>query len=248
VLSAEGVYCLTQDLHYSGTSGQAINITANSVTLDLNGHAVRSNSAANVQSVGVNVAGQKYFTIIDGTIAGFSRGVAVVDDGSTHSQGGLIANLKIQRSFLYGMLIACDGCVVRDNMVTDTNLPASFVGYGAVGIAVEGTGAQVRGNRVFNTYSTMSQGQQAYGFAVGASNSLILDNYTANEQLGSSPVTGFIISGVYDLLEKNQAQGFTTCYWLQGAGMKYRDNLSGGCTDAFDGGASGSGYDLGGNH
>jgi hypothetical protein len=245
-LSSAGVYCLTQDLTLAGTSGAAVTIAANSVTLDLNGHALRSNAAANVTTRGVKVVGQKYFSIIDGSIAGFAEAVYIAADGGNQPRGGLIADLKVQRSYYYGLLVICDGCIVRDNMITDTKTPASFATYEPQALAVEGTGDRVTGNRVFNTYP--QSGHSGYAIAVGAANSTIADNYAGNDQLGADPVYGFLISGASDLLTGNQAQGLPFCYWLQGVNMKYRDNLSGGCTDAFDGGTSGGSHDLGGNN
>lgn len=245
-LSSAGVYCLTQDLTLAGTGGAAVTIAADSVTLDLNGHALRSKAAGNVTTYGVKVVGQKYFSIIDGTLAGFAEAVYIAADGGTQPRGGLIADLKVQRSFYYGLLVICDGCIVRDNMITDTTTPAAFAAYEPKALAVEGSGDQVTGNRVFNTHP--QTGHAGYAIAVGAANSTIANNYAANDQLGTDPVYGFLISGASDLLTGNQAQGLPFCYWLQGVNMKYRDNLSGGCTDAFDGGAAGGNNDLGGNN
>ena len=245
-LSSAGVYCLTQDLTYAPISGSAVNITADSVMLDLNGHALRGTGASNVESVGVNVAGQKYFTITNGTIAGFSRGVAAVSDGKTRAKGGLIDHLKVQRSFLYGLLVDCDGCVIRDNMVTDTNVTASFPDEQAVGIALDGTGQLVTGNRVYNTFTLSNM--PAFAISASSSYSTVANNYVGNGSMGTNPTYGFIVSGQSVLLSNNQAELFSFCYWLQGVDLKYRDNLSGGCTDAFGGGASGGTHDLGGNN
>jgi len=242
-LSSNGRYCLTQDVAMGGTSGTAITIDADAVTLDLQGHTVRGNGAANVSTVGINVAGHKYFDIGNGSIAGFSRGVAVVADGATRSRAGVVHDLDVHRSFLYGLLIDCDGCSVRDNAVTDTSLPAGFNGYTVDGIAVEGTGDQVTGNRV---YSTRNANGETIAFAVGAANSTTARNGAFDTHGAGDNAYGFLISGVSSLLVDNTAQGFSTCYWVQGAAMKYRGNLANACATTYGGGASGSG-DLGGN-
>jgi len=242
-LSSNGRYCLTQDVSMGGTSGAAITIDADAVALDLQGHTVRGSGAANVSTVGINVAGHKYFDIGNGSIAGFSRGVAVVADGATRSRAGAVHDLDVHRSFLYGLLIDCDGCSVRDNAVTDTSLPAGFPGYTVDGIAVEGTGDQVTGNRV---YSTRNASGETIAFAVGAANSTIARNGAFDTHGASDNAYGYLISGVSSLLVDNTAQGFSTCYWVQGAAMKYRGNLANACATSYGGGASGSG-DLGGN-
>lgn len=69
-LSSNGRYCLTQDVSMGGTSGIAITIDADAVTLDLQGHTLRGSVAANVSTVGIHVAGHKYFDIGAGHSAG----------------------------------------------------------------------------------------------------------------------------------------------------------------------------------
>lgn len=242
-LSSTGRYCLTQDVSMGGTSGTAITIDADAVALDLQGHTVRGSGAANVSTVGINVAGHKYFDIGNGSIAGFSRGVAVVVNGATRSRDGAVHDLDVHRAFLYGLLIDCDGCSVRDNAVTDTSLPAGFNGYTADGIAVEGTGNQVTGNRV---YSTRNANGESIAFAIGAANSTIARNGAFDTHGASDNAYGYLISGMSTLLVDNTAQGFSTCYWVQGAAMKYRGNLANACATSYGGGATAFG-DLGGN-
>lgn len=245
-LSSAGVYCLTQDLVLAGTGGVAVFINADSVTLDLNGHALRSNAAGNMSTFGVSVVGQKYFTITDGTIVGFAQAVYVGPAGSTPAKSGLISNLKVQRTYTIGISALCDGCVVRDNMVTETNIPASFGGNAAIGIGVSGTGNQVIGNRVFNTFS--QPGDPAFGISVSGSNSNIANNYSVNDHIGSDATYGYSIIGANALLSANQAQGMSIGYNLTATNLKYRDNLSGGCTYAFNGASVGGTHDLGGNN
>jgi hypothetical protein len=244
-LSEAGVYCLTDDLKLAGSSGTAVTIATDSVTLDLDGHALRSKAAANTTTIGVSVVGRKYFSIVNGTLAGFAQAVYVRSNGDTPAKGGVLANLKVQRSFWNGLSIICDGCVVRDNVVTDTVVPETLSGYFANAIGVEGSGDLIIGNRVYNTASP--PGVQAVAFALGTTGSTISNNFAANAAATSDPVYGFLMSGVDDLLVANQAQNLRNCYWLQEQRMKYRDNLSGGCGTAFGGGLQAA-IDLGGNN
>ena len=243
-LSAAGVYCLNGDVDLAGSHGTAVTIATDSVTLNLDGHALRSRAGPNIATIGISAVGVKYFTIENGTLAGFAQAVYVSSDGDTPAKGGVLAGLKVQRSFWNGLSIDCDGCVVRDNVVTDTVVPATLNGYPAVAIDVEGTGALVTGNRVYNTVTLT--GLNALAFGLGTHNSTISNNFAANSAAGGATY-GFVMSGADDLLIGNQAEGFTNCYWLEEVRMKYRDNLSSSCTIAF-GGATGASTDLGGNN
>jgi len=243
-ISNAGVYCINQDLTLAGSTGSAVTIGADSVTLDLNGHALRSNAAANTATAGVTVVGHKYFTIIDGTIAGFAEGVNVESLASTpRSKGGLIADLKVQRSVAFGIGIDCDGCVVRDNLVTDTIVPASIAGFSALGISVVGTGALVSGNRVFNTHSVPT-GAEAFAIAVLASNSVVSQNYVSNDAIANPREYGILAGGANDIVSANQAQGMPIGFDFTVTSVKYRDNLQSGCTYGYNGTA----VDLGGNN
>ncbi len=244
-LTAAGVYCLNEDLDLAGNHGTAVTIATDSVTLDLDGHALRSRAAANIATIGVSAVGVKYFTIENGTLAGFAQAVYVRSNGDTPAKGGVLAGLKVQRSFWNGLSIDCDGCVVRDNVVTDTVVPATLTGYDAAAIDVEGSGALVTGNRVYNTVALT--GMNALAFALGTHGSTIANNFAANSTTTGGATYGFVMSGVDDLLIGNQADGFANCYWLEEVRMKYRDNLSSSCTIAF-GGAPGASTDLGGNN
>jgi hypothetical protein len=201
-LSDPGVYCLADDLQLAGSSGTAVTIAADSVTLDLDGHALRSKASANAATIGVSVVGHRYFNIVNGTLAGFAQAVYVRSNGDTPAKGGLLAKLEVQRSFFNGLSIVCDGCVVRDNLVTDTVTPSTLSGYYATAIGVEGSGNLVSGNRVFNTAS--ASGQSAFAFALGTSGSTVTNNFAANTIAGAAnSAYGFLMSGVDDLLLAN---------------------------------------------
>jgi hypothetical protein len=243
-ISSPGVYCINQDLVLAGSSGFAVNIAADSVTLDLNGHALRSNAAANTVTEGVVVVGHKYFTIIDGTIAGFGEGINVESLASTpRSKGGLIADVKVQRSVAFGIGVDCDGCVIRNNLVTDTIVPASISGFSAIGIGVAGTGALVTGNRVFNTHGKAA-GSEAFNLSLSASDSTLSQNYVANDEISNPSEFGVLVSGANDLVVGNQAQDMPVGFDFINGTTKYRDNLQSGCTVGFNGSA----IDLGGNN
>ena len=91
-ITVQGIYCLTGDLATSMTSGLAIDIQTNNVTIDLNGWKLGGLAAgAGTGTVGIFAWARKNITIRNGTIRGFYRGI-LLNDGSpyTASQGHLI--------------------------------------------------------------------------------------------------------------------------------------------------------------
>lgn len=243
-LSAAGIYCITQDLVLAGSTGNAVTIAADSVTLDLNGHALRSKAGANTATTGVGLSGHKYFTITDGTIAGFGNGIDVQSPSSgPRSLGGLIADVKVQRSVALGISVDCDGCVVRDNLVTDTIVPASISGYSSIGIGAAGTGNQVSGNRVFNTHAVPAAAE-AFAIYVTGSNSNIIRNYAANGAGANPREFGFVAAGADGIVSNNEVQGFPVGFDFVNSSVKYRDNTQAGCTTGY----AGTAIDLGGNN
>jgi hypothetical protein len=252
-ISSPGVYCLTQDLTYTQGSGAAVTIAADGVTLDLNGHALRYTDTPGPGSssiVGVSVSGHYYFSIIDGTIAGFFGGISVGSAQSKHARGGLIADLKIQRNTEGGIFAQCDGCVIRDNMITDTTIPASYppLSGNPYALQVFGNGNLVTGNRVYNTNPQAHT--SAYAIYIDAQNSTVSNNYVANDQIDiTSAIYGIWVADGNNLVTANQVQNMANCFWFVGTSAKYRDNLTANCIEDFGGGTGGVlGFDMGGNN
>jgi hypothetical protein len=248
-LSSAGLYCMNQDFSYAA-AGPAITIAADNVTVDLNGHtlkATRSPGDAEASFDGVAVSGHKYFSIIDGTISGFTIAVFVSDTSKAVAEGGLIANLQIVKS-PNPMGIFCNGCVVRNNIVTDTHPLSSQNTDSAVAILVDGTGNQVTGNHVFELANGSAATFGGAGIELDGSNSTASNNYVANTTFSTTSVLyGVHTTGTNMLVTDNQVQNIPYCYWLEATTTKYRNNLSSGCGEAFGGSAAPSG-DLGGNN
>jgi len=248
-LSKAGLYCLTDDLSHS-TGGAAIEIDADNVTVDLNGHtirATRSPGEAEVSYAGVTVSGHKYFSIIDGVISGFTFGVFVSDTFKGHAEGGLVADLKVIKAS-DGIAVSYAGCIVRNNIVTETTTVSGQNGATIYGVVVDGTGNQVTGNRIYATANGSANTHPGAALELEGTFSTASGNYVANEVPSPNTIVyGIHVTGSNMLLTDNQVENFTYCYWLEGASLKYRNNLSNGCGESF-GGAGVNQVDLGGNN
>jgi len=127
VISSQGVYCLKQDLSTSITSGSAIQITTNNVTLDCNGFKLGGLGAGpSTQAIGVMSPGRSNITVRNCNVRGFRFGVSLGFDGSVESRpsGNLVENNRIERSTFSGIYVAGDSSLIRNNLVFSTGLSA----------------------------------------------------------------------------------------------------------------------------
>ena len=248
-LSSAGLYCVNQDFAYGGV-GPAITIAADNVTVDLNGHTIRATRSpgdAEVSYEGVNVFGHKYFSIIDGTISGFTIAVLVGDSATASAEGGTIADLHIIKC-PNPMGIFCNGCIVKNNTITNTHPYSTEQSDSVFAMEVEGVGNQVTGNRIFDTSNGSAATLPGAAIELDGSNSIASNNYIANPTFNPASVFyGIHTTGSGMLVTDNQVQNIPFCYWLEASPTKYRSNLSSGCGEAFGGSATPSG-DLGGNN
>lgn len=112
---------------------------------------------------------------------------------------------------------------------------------------MDGTGNQVSGNRVYGTVNGSTSYFPAVGIELDGDNSTASSNYISNESIDPNTVVyGIHVTGTNMLLSDNQVQNIAYCYWLESPSLKYRNNLSNGCLEAFGRSAAGQG-DLGGN-
>jgi hypothetical protein len=125
-ISAAGTWCLRGTRYTSQTSGAAITIAADNVTVDCN-HFRISNLGADwrtTTAVGVYAGGgRKFATIRQCRLQGFNFGVKLAGDGH------IVEGNTIDRSRYIGVLTDGDGVQIRDNAITDTGGPSGYA-YG----------------------------------------------------------------------------------------------------------------------
>ena len=162
-ITQSGHYIITRNI--SVTSGDAITIQANEVTLDLNGKTIASSSTSGYLIAIAN--GYSNITIRNGFLAGGSEGVHY-SNSSTRTRLYL-ENLAIRNSASYGMeifgaehvdVISCriyssgsSGIYLHGGsaLFSGSVINSSVNGAGASGIELNGlTSGEVRGNTVLN--------------------------------------------------------------------------------------------------
>jgi len=114
-ITTQGVWCLRADLSTAITSGNAITVNANNVTIDCNEFKLgglgggAASTAWGVLSTRLNT------TVRNCNIRGFFRGVSL-----TNGSGYLVESNRFDGNLFYGIYVSGSGSVIRGNLVFDT--------------------------------------------------------------------------------------------------------------------------------
>jgi hypothetical protein len=137
-ITTQGTWCLRHDLSTAVTSGNAITIATNNVTIDCNDFKLGGLAAgAGTQTIGIYAAARLNTTVRHCNIRGFFYGVLFSgSDGGGH----VIEDNRFDGNSYVGLWVQGDGSAVRRNQVTDTGGSSAQTGsaYGVqTGYAVD---------------------------------------------------------------------------------------------------------------
>ena len=160
VITAPGVYCLTDDLGTTTVSGSAIEIQTNNVVLDLNGFKLGGLAAGSSTGAdGIFADGRRNITIKNGTVRGFYRGIRLLGNAN------VVEDIRAEQNWSIGIIVtgSLSGNIIRNNLVVSTggSTLAGQPDVSADGIFVAGDGVRVLNNDVINTF------KQGSGVATG---------------------------------------------------------------------------------
>ena len=155
-ITTQGIYCFTKHLATNMSSGNAITINTNNVTIDLNGWKLGGLAAGTgTSAIGIYAWKRKNITIRNGTIRGFYRGIWL--DGSspyTTSQGHLVEDIRAEQNTYVGIDVRGRGSIVRRNQVVDTGGSTTYATASAYGIVLTGPGVRALDNDIIGTAAT----------------------------------------------------------------------------------------------
>jgi hypothetical protein len=227
-ISTPGTWCLTHDLATAMTTGIAIWIEADDVTLDCNQHGIDSVSAT-THPVGVQAQGRRGITVRHCRFRAFSPAVFLTS--SAASAAHLVEDNRVDASRDTALMVDGDGTVVRRNHVVNTvaAVPGRFA-YGilasgnvdvldndvagvtadsgmAVGISTRGNhGGSVRGNRVRVRRNGGAGAVVGLHNVTGSERMVIRDNTVAGE--GQTDSHGIVCDTASDIASDNTISGF----------------------------------------
>lgn len=177
-ISAQGVYCLKQDLSTTVTTGQAINILANNVTIDCNGYKIGGLGAGlGTEAAGIAAFQKNNITIRNCNIRGFMFGVMLSHNAipdPIRPMGHVVENNRIGQSTRLAILLAGDGSVVRGNTISGVG--GNPYGENAIGIQVN-FNTDVIDNTVDEVVDVSASPSQVYGiYSVSGTGNAIVNN------------------------------------------------------------------------
>ncbi|HMB42889.1 MAG TPA: hypothetical protein VKM00_03310 [Luteimonas sp.] len=162
IISAQGTWCLNKDLNTALTSGNAITINANNVTLDCNDFKLGGLAAGlATQTIGVFATDRVNLTIRHCNIRGFVTGIFLT---GALSGGHAVEDNRLDGNTDVGMDIEGDGSVVRRNRIFDTG--GSTVHSDFDGIYTSGS-VDVLDNTVSGVVATSGSNGYAIGMFLG---------------------------------------------------------------------------------
>ena len=224
VVSTSGTWCLKQDLTTAITSGSAITLAGNNITIDCNGFRLGGLAAGAATNASGIYADSRYLaTIRNCNIRGFRIGIFLYDGPGG---GHLIEDNRLDGNTVYGINITGDGSMIRRNLITDTggatgsNTSEAIVANGSVDIldnTIAGvtSPAYARGIETANNNASID-GNQVRGLAgtlqtaiiVSASHATLRDNNVLGNATSSS--YGIYCTDGNAVMKNNAINGFTT--------------------------------------
>jgi len=168
VITKQGEWCLRKDLSTAITSGSAITISANNVTVDCNNYKIGGLAGGdNSTASGISSTNRQNATVRHCNVRGFFSGIDV-HGGAGH----LVEDNRLDNNLFMGIQVAGDNSLVRNNRVFDTGSERQI----AYGIA--SAGADVIDNIVSGvlTTGTQSNPSQPHGIIAGVNGVIVHGN------------------------------------------------------------------------
>ena len=209
-ISTQGTWCLRKDLSTAVTSGNAITVATNNVTLDCNDFKVGGLAAgASTQTLGILAQDRQNVTVRNCTVRGFLAGIRL-SGGSGH----LVEDNRLDNNTNWGISVQGEnGTVVRRNRVYDTGgAPGAKWVYALQGTAdfldntvsgvfeehvdgsprgihMQGNGTQARGN-VIRELAVAGAGTAAGILALGQQQSVVGNRIASATAIAGTGITG----------------------------------------------------------
>jgi len=159
VITTQGTWCLKQDLATAITSGQAITISTNNVTIDCNNFKLGGLAAgASTATIGIYLLDRVNATVRHCNIRGFYTGVFFDDSGL--GGGHAVEDNRFDGNTGYGIYVKGDGSVVQRNRVFDTGGSTQISSIRAIASTYS---VDVLDNTVSGVTASTGSGGAAYG-------------------------------------------------------------------------------------
>jgi hypothetical protein len=180
VITVQGIYCLNDDLSTPMTTGPAIEIQANNVTIDFNGHRLGNSGGPGNTASGIYAYKRENVTIRNGTVRNFYYAVQLRDASPASTTGYVVEDMRIDHATFEGILVGGRGALVRRNQILFTGgTTANGANVAPAGIVVSGPANRVLDNDIVTITSEgigTSRGIIIGGGGAGDAGTLVVGN------------------------------------------------------------------------
>src|SRR5688500_951221 len=122
VINKQGTWCLNKDVSTSISTGIAIDIQANNVTLDCNDFKIGGLGAGDAtRTLGINAVGRSNITVRNCSVRGFFYGM------NLEGNNQLVEDNRFDGNTWIAIGVEGDGSIVRRNMVSTTGGASGFL-------------------------------------------------------------------------------------------------------------------------
>jgi parallel beta-helix repeat protein len=233
-VGTQGTWCLRKNLSTALTSGAAITIAANNVTIDCNGFKVGGLAAGDAtQTIGIHADGPHNASVRDCRLRGFLVGIELYG-----GEGHRVEENDLEDNTMLGINVVGPGSLIRGNTVLNTGGSSREVGFvrgirawrgvDVVDNTVDGVVTGALGGDVYGIYtlaninSTVSNNRvrglapsydsSAYGIQNHASGTIIVSGNIVHGNPTRTPLTGVGIgcSESWATSKDNVVVGFST--------------------------------------
>ena len=157
VITTQGTWCLANDLATGVTSGDAVTIATNNVTIDCNGYKLGGLSAGTgTLTIGIHATGRANATVRGCSIRGFHQGVLFEGAGGGHA----VEDNRFDGNTWVAVAVEGDGSLVQRNRIADTG--GSTVSGSPVGIRTLYS-VDILDNTIRDVFATAVGDGGAYG-------------------------------------------------------------------------------------
>ncbi|WP_167285318.1 right-handed parallel beta-helix repeat-containing protein [Marilutibacter alkalisoli] len=191
-IGTQGTWCLRKDLSTGMSSGNAITVNANNVTLDCNGFKIGGLAAGvGTNANGIRADNRFNLTVRRCNVRGFRAGI--------HTSGGgghLIEHNRLDGNTLVGLAIQSSASRISSNHVIDTGGSTATTGF-AEGVFAT-SGVDIVDNTVSGVLPTPNGSGIGWAYGIYA-NSNDGGTITGNRVRGLVPAGAGAARGIYDL-------------------------------------------------
>ena len=157
-IASQGTWCLRGDLSTAQTSGAAIQINTNNVTIDCNQFKVGGSAAGTgTSAIGISSSGRSNITVRNCNVRGFFDGT-LIDGGSGH----VVEDNRFEGNTQAGVVVRGDASVIRRNLIISSGRSTSPSVDNAYGISTQ-SAVDIIDNTVAGVAAQTGSNGSAYG-------------------------------------------------------------------------------------